>query len=54
LFVFDILQILGGCKISKTLYGPAKRVAEHTRKKLLISYLESEGRKGPDEVVACC
>ena len=58
------MQILGGCKISKTVYGPAKGVAEHTRKwffvvgvhnlqaeeTVLISYRESEWRKGPDEV----
>lgn len=64
LFVFDISQILGGCKISKTVYGPAKGVAEHISKwffvfhfrnltaeeTVLISYCESEGRKDPDEV----
>jgi len=64
LFVFDILQIRGGCKISKTVYGPARGVAEYTRKwffifgvhniraeeTVLISCRESEGRKGPDEV----
>jgi len=45
------LKILGECKISKTVCGPAFGVhnlpAEET---VLISYRDSEGRKGPDEV----